>query len=401
MNALQLQHAMNSDQVVIASAVRTPMGALMGELSSLPAWELGGVALAGALSRAGLSGEALDGIGEVLMGNCLMAGQGQAPARQAARKAGLPDSVGAVTISKMCGSGMRAISFACDMLASGSARMVLAGGMESMSQAPHLVFARQGVKYGSFTAIDHMAHDGLEDAYERGKSMGFFAEQCVRHYGFSREELDAYAMESARRSLKAQAQGAFDEEIVPVQAQALCRRDEQPGKVRLDRIPALKPAFLPDGLLTAATSSSISDGAAALLLTCLSVAQAEGLPVLARVVSHAVHAQAPAWFTTAPVVAVQKVLDKAGWTVDEVDVWEINEAFAVVPMVAMKECGIPHEKVNVHGGACALGHPIGASGARVVVTLLGALRTLGLRRGVASLCVGGGEATAMAVEVLP
>jgi acetyl-CoA C-acetyltransferase len=391
-----------ADPIVIVSAARTPIGGLLGDFASLPAWELGAAAIKAAVQRAGVAGDAID---EVLMGNCLMAGQGQAPARQAMRKAGLPDSTGAVTLSKMCGSGMRAMMFAHDMLAAGSANVVLAGGMESMSNAPHLVQVRKGIKYGAAPFLDHMAVDGLEDAYEKGKAMGVFAEQCVGKYGFSREAQDQFAIASTQRAKKANEDGSFDWEIAPVTlagkgGDTVVKFDEQPFKAKLDKIPGLKPAFKKDGTITAATSSSISDGAAALVLMKESTAKKMGLKPLARIVGHAVHAQAPDWFTTAPIGAIQKVLQKAGWQPGQVELWEVNEAFAAVTMAAMAEFKLPHEIVNVNGGACALGHPIGASGARIVVTLLGALRKLGKTRGVAALCIGGGEATAMALELL-
>jgi len=391
-----------SDPIVIVSAARTPIGGLLGDFASLAAWELGAVAVRAAVERAGVPGEAVD---EVLLGNCLMAGQGQAPARQAMRRAGLPDSTGAVTLSKMCGSGMRAMMFGHDMLAAGSARVVLAGGMESMSSAPHLVFARKGLRYGAATMFDHMAIDGLEDAYERGKAMGVFAESCVARYGFTRQAQDEFAIASTTRSKQANEDGSFDWEIAPVSmpgkaGETVVRQDEQPFKARLDKIPGLKPAFKKDGTITAANASSISDGAAALVLVRESTAAQLGLKPLARIAGHAVHAQAPEWFTTAPIGAIQKVLARSGWNASQVDLWEVNEAFAAVTMAAMTEFRLPHEIVNVHGGACALGHPIGASGARIVVTLLGALRKRGLKRGVAALCIGGGEATAMAVELV-
>ena len=390
------------DPVVIVSAARTPIGGMLGDFAGLAAWELGGVAIRAAVARAGLPAERID---EVLMGNCLMAGQGQAPARQAMRRAGLPDSAGAVTLSKMCGSGMRAMMFAHDMLAAGSAQAVVAGGMESMTNAPHLMFARKGVRYGAATMFDHMAMDGLEDAYERGKAMGVFAEQCVAKYAFTREVQDAYAIASTTRAKAANEDGSFDWEIAPVTlpgktGDVVITRDEQPFKAKLDKIPSLKPAFKKDGTITAANASSISDGAAALVLVRESTARALGLQPVARIVSHAVHAQAPEWFSTAPAGAIAKALAQAGWQAGQVDLWEVNEAFAAVTMAAMAEYSLPHEIVNVHGGACALGHPIGASGARIVVTLLGALRRRGLKRGVAALCIGGGEATAMALEML-
>jgi acetyl-CoA C-acetyltransferase len=390
------------DPIVIVSAARTPIGGLLGDFAGLAAWELGAVAIRAAVERSGVPA---DRIGEVLMGNCLMAGQGQAPARQAMRRAGLPDATGAVTLSKMCGSGMRAMMFAHDMLAAGSAQAVVAGGMESMTNAPHLMFARKGVRYGAATIFDHMAMDGLEDAYERGKAMGVFAESCASKYGFTREAQDAYAIASTTRAKAANEDGSFDWEIAPVTlpgkaGDTVVSRDEQPFKARLDKIPSLKPAFVKNGTITAANASSISDGAAALVLTRHSVASALGLQPVARIVSHAVHAQEPQWFATAPAGAIARALDKAGWRAGQVDLWEVNEAFAAVTMAAMEEYGLPHDIVNVHGGACALGHPIGASGARIVVTLLGALRKRGLKRGMAALCIGGGEATAMAVELL-
>jgi acetyl-CoA C-acetyltransferase len=391
-----------SDPIVIVSAARTPIGGLLGDFANLAAWELGGVAIRAAVERSGVPAER---IGEVLMGNCLMAGQGQAPARQAMRRAGLPDSVGAVTLSKMCGSGMRAMMFGHDMLAAGSVEAVVAGGMESMTNAPHLVFARKGVRYGATTMFDHMAMDGLEDAYERGKAMGAFAEQCVAKYAFTREAQDAFAIASTTRAKAANEDGSFDWEIAPVTlpgkaGEVMVSRDEQPFKAKLDKIPSLKPAFKKDGTITAANASSISDGAAALVLVRESTARQMGLQPVARIVSHAVHAQEPQWFSTAPAGAIVKALAQAGWQADGVDLWEVNEAFAAVTMAAMAEFKLPHDTVNVHGGACALGHPIGASGARIVVTLLGALRKRGLKRGMAALCIGGGEATALAVEML-
>jgi acetyl-CoA C-acetyltransferase len=391
-----------SDPIVIVSAARTPIGGLLGDFANLAAWELGGVAIRAAVERSGVPA---DRIGEVLMGNCLMAGQGQAPARQAMRHAGLPDATGAVTLSKMCGSGMRAMMFGHDMLAAGSVEAVVAGGMESMTNAPHLMFARKGVKYGAATMFDHMAMDGLEDAYERGKAMGAFAEQCVAKYAFTREAQDAYAIASTTRAKAANEDGSFDWEIAPVTllgkaGDVVVARDEQPFKAKLDKIPSLKPAFKKDGTITAANASSISDGAAALVLVRESTARQLGLQPVARIVSHAVHAQEPQWFSTAPAGAIAKALAKAGWQAEDVNLWEVNEAFAAVTMAAMAEFKLPHDIVNVHGGACALGHPIGASGARIVVTLMGALRKRGLKRGMAALCIGGGEATALAVEML-
>jgi len=397
----------SQDPIVIASAARTPIGGLLGDLAALPAHQLGAVAVKAAVERAGITGDAVD---EVLLGNCLMAGQGQAPARQAVLGAGLPQSVGAVTLSKMCGSGMRAMMFAHDMLRAGSADILVAGGMESMTNAPHLMFARKGVKYGLAQLYDHMALDGLEDAYEKlpggiGKAMGVFAEDCVAKYGFSREAMDAFAIASTERSRRANEDGSFDWEIAPVtvkgaKGDSVVKFDEQPFKAKLDKIPGLKPAFKKDGTITAATSSSISDGAAALVLMRASSAARLGVQPVARILGHAVHAQAPNWFTTAPVGAIEKVLKKAGWAAKDVDLWEVNEAFAAVTLAAMTEFELAHEIVNVNGGAVALGHPIGASGARIVVTLLGALKKRGLKRGVAALCIGGGEATALAVELM-
>jgi acetyl-CoA C-acetyltransferase len=393
---------MSTESIVIVSAARTPIGGLLGDFAGLAAHELGAVAIKAAVERAGIPGDAVN---EVLMGNCLMAGQGQAPARQAALGAGLPQSAGAVTLSKMCGSGMRAMMFANDMLKAGSADVVVAGGMESMTNAPHLMFARKGVRYGAAQMFDHMALDGLEDAYERGRAMGVFAEECVAKYQFSREAQDAFAIASTQRSKQANEDGSFDWEIAPVTLKGkagdtVVKFDEQPFKAKLDKIPGLKPAFKKDGTITAANASSISDGAAALVLMRESTAKQLKLSPVARIVGHTVHAQAPAWFSTAPVGAIDKLLKKNGWAVKDVDLWEVNEAFAAVTMAAMHEFKLPHEIVNVHGGACALGHPIGASGARIVVTLLGALRKRGKKRGVAALCIGGGEATALGVEIV-
>ena len=391
-----------TDPIVIVSAARTPIGGMLGDFSSLSAAQLGAAAIRAAVDRAGIAGDAVD---EVLFGNCLLAGQGQAPARQAALGAGLPQSAGAVTLSKMCGSGMRAMMFGHDMLVAGSASVIVAGGMESMTNAPHLVFARKGVRYGAAQMFDHMALDGLEDAYERGKAMGVFAENCVAKYSFSREAQDKFAIASTERALKANTDGSFGWEIAPVKVagkggEVSIDKDEQPFKAKLDKIPGLKPAFKKDGTITAANASSISDGAAALVLMRASTAEKLGCKPIARILAHSVHAQAPEWFTTAPVGAIDKVLKKTGWNAGQVDLWEVNEAFAAVTMAAMAEHKLPHDKVNIHGGACALGHPIGASGARIVVTLLGALRKTGGRKGVAALCIGGGEATAMALELL-
>ncbi|WP_295959701.1 acetyl-CoA C-acyltransferase [Rhodoferax sp.] len=388
-----------TDPIVILSAARTPMGAFQGAFATLAAHDLGGAAIRAAVARAGVDPARVD---QVVFGNCLMAGQGQAPARQAGFKGGLPQSTGAVTLSKMCGSGMFATMLAHDMLVAGSQDLVVAGGMESMTNAPHLLpQGRSGIRIGPGRVLDHMMLDGLEDAYEPGRSMGSFGEDCAAQYGFTRAAQDAFATTSVQRAKAAIASGAFAAEITPVLAKgAEVITDEEPGKIRLDKIPTLKPAFQTDGTITAASSSSISDGAAALVLACASTAAQLGVQPLARIVGHATFAQAPDWFATAPLGAVQKLLAKIGWAVAEVDLWEINEAFAVVPMALMAELDLPHSRVNVHGGACALGHPIGASGARILVTLLYALRAHGLRRGVATLCIGGGEATAVAVELL-
>ena len=391
-----------SEAIVIVSAARTPIGGLLGDFAPLAAHQLGAVAIRAAVERAGIAGDSVD---EVLMGNCLMAGQGQAPARQAALGAGLPQTAGAVTLSKMCGSGMRAMMFAHDMLRAQSAEVMVAGGMESMSNAPHLMFARKGVRYGAAQLFDHMALDGLEDAYERGRAMGVFAEDCVSQYGFTREAQDEFAIRSTQRAQAANQTGMFDWEIAPVTlngkgGEVYIKHDEQPAKARLDKIASLKPAFKRDGTITAANASSISDGAAALVLMREGTALRGGCTPIARIVGHAVHAQAPSAFATAPAGAIAKLLRRCAWRPEEVDLWEINEAFAAVTMAAMHEFRLSHEIVNVHGGACALGHPIGASGARIVVTLLGALRRRNLKRGVAALCIGGGEATALAVEML-
>ncbi len=392
-----------NDPIVIVSAARTPIGGLLGDFSSLQAHQLGAVAIKAAVERAGIAGDAVD---EALMGCCLIAGQGQAPARQAVLGAGLPQSVGAVTLSKMCGSGMRAMMFAHDMLAAGSADVIVAGGMESMTNAPHLmVNARKGYRYGAVTTFDHMALDGLEDAYQRGKAMGVFAEDCVAKYCFTREQQDEFAIASTERALAANADGGFAWEIAPVTVAGkgggvVVGRDEQPFKAKLDKIRGLKPAFKKDGTITAANASSISDGAAALVMMRKSTADKGAAQPVARVLGHTVHAAAPEWFSTAPIGAIEKLLKKIGWKVSDVDLWEINEAFAAVTMAAMHELKLPHNRVNVHGGACALGHPIGASGARIVTTLLGALKKTGGRRGVAALCIGGGEATALAVDLI-
>ena len=391
------------DPIVILGAARTPMGAFQGEFASLSANDLGGAAIKAAVERSGIAPEKID---EVLFGNCLMAGQGQAPARQAGFKGGLPASTGAVTLSKMCGSGMQATLLAHDQLVAGSRDVMVAGGMESMTNAPYLLpKARGGMRIGHDRIFDHMMLDGLEDAYEPGRSMGTFGEDCAAKYGFTREEQDAFATTSVQRAKTAMASGAFAAEITPVtlkgrSGDTVISSDEGPGKVKLDKIPLLKPAFKKDGTITAASSSSISDGAAALVLSRESTARELGAAPLARIVGHATFSQAPEWFSTAPVGAVQKLLKKIGWDVKSVDLWEINEAFAVVPMAAMKELDISHDIVNVNGGACALGHPIGASGARIIVTLIHALKARGLKKGVATLCIGGGEATALAIELL-
>ena len=392
-----------SDPIVIVSAARTPMGSFQGDFSALAAHDLGGAAIKAAIERAGISP---DLVTEVLFGNCLLAGQGQAPARQAAFKGGLPKSAGAVTLSKMCGSGMRAAMFAHDMLVAGSHDVLVAGGMESMTNAPYLLQkGRGGYRLGHDRIFDHMMLDGLEDAYEPGRSMGTFGEDCAAKYSFTREQQDKFAVASVQRAQAAIKNGAFKDEITPVtikdrKGERVVEIDEGPGKINVDKIPALKPAFKKDGTVTAASSSSINDGAAAMVLMRESTAKQLGCKPLARIVSHATHAQEPEWFATAPIGATEKALAKAGWKVDDVDLWEVNEAFAVVPMALMHDLKVPHDKVNVNGGACALGHPIGASGARVMVTLLYALKARGLKKGLATLCIGGGEATALAVEML-
>jgi acetyl-CoA C-acetyltransferase len=393
---------MNQDPVVIVGAARTPMGALQGELKDFAAPELGAVAIRAAVERARVQPADVQ---EVIMGCVLSAGQGQAPARQASLGAGLPLGTGCTTVNKMCGSGMKAAMLAHDLLLSGSNEIMVAGGMESMSNAPYLLpKARAGYRMGHQQVIDHMFLDGLEDAYDKGRLMGTFAEDCAAKYSFTRAEQDAFAVKSLERAQKANDEGWFAWETVPVALKAgkgdrFMDKDEQPFKANFEKIPQLKPAFRKDGTVTAANSSSISDGAAALVLMRRSAAQKRGITPLATVLAHATHAQEPGWFTTAPVGAIRKLLDVTGWTADNVELYEINEAFAVVTLAAMREHHLPHDKVNVHGGACALGHPIGASGARILVTLIGALRRQGLRRGVAALCIGGGEATAMAVEI--
>jgi acetyl-CoA C-acetyltransferase len=389
------------DPIVIAGAARTPMGGFQGDLKHLAAPQLGAAAIGAALERAGVPGDEVD---EVFMGCVLPAGVGQAPARQAALGAGLPESVGCTTINKVCGSGMKAAMLAHDLIAAGSGTVMVAGGMESMSNAPYLLAkARAGYRLGHGQVTDHMFLDGLEDAYDRGRLMGTFAEDTAQHYQFTREAQDDFAVESLTRARATIKDGRFAAEIAPVtvasrQGETRVETDEQPFKANLAKIPTLKPAFREGGTVTAANSSSISDGAAALVLMRRSEAERRGLTPLAVVRGHTGHAHAPAWFTTAPVGAIGKLLDKVGWAREAVDLYEINEAFAVVTLAAMRDLDLPHDKVNVHGGACALGHPIGASGARILVTLLAALETHGLAKGVAALCIGGGEATAMAVE---
>jgi acetyl-CoA C-acetyltransferase len=393
-------------EVVIAGAARTPMGGFQGELTAASAADLGGVAIAAALADAGVAAHAVD---ELLMGCVLPAGQGQAPARQAGFAAGLPKQVPATTLNKMCGSGMKAAMLAWDALALGRADVVVAGGMESMSNAPYLLPAmRDGARMGHAQAQDHMFLDGLEDAYDRDEKgarrlMGSFAEDCAEAFQFTRADQDAYALGSLENALNAIAMGAFMAEVAPVtlhgrKGAQVISRDEQPGNARPEKIPLLKPAFRTGGTVTAANSSSISDGAAALVMARRATAEAQGLRLRARVLAHASHAQEPALFATAPVGAARKLLDRLGWSVDDVDLWEVNEAFAVVPMAFMREMGVPRDTMNVHGGACALGHPIGASGARIMVTLLNALERHGLKRGVAAICIGGGEGTAIAIE---
>lgn len=390
----------SEDPIVIVGMARTPMGGLLGELSAMSANELGAEAVKAALAEAGVAGEDVD---MILMGNVLGAGQGQAPARQAAIKAGLPKSVEATTLNKMCGSGMQAAILGRSAIAAGDASVIVAGGMESMTNAPHLLpNHRTGFKYGHDVIKDHMAQDGLEDAYEK-KAMGVYADMIARENQFTREDQDAYAIETLSRAVKATESGAFKREITPVtikdrKGETVVDTDELPRRARPDKIPSLKPAFSPDGTVTAANASAISDGAAALVMMRLSEAERRGLKPLAKISATAAHAHEPAYFTTAPVPAMRKVLEKAGWQVNDVDLWEINEAFAVVPMIAMKELGIAHDIINIHGGACALGHPIGASGARIMTTLISAMEQKDVKKGVASLCIGGGEATAVAIE---
>ena len=394
---------MPNDPIVIISAARTPMGGFQGDLKGFTAPELGAAAIRAAVERSGVKPEQVE---EVIMGCVLPAGQGQAPARQASLGAGLPLSAGCTTINKMCGSGMKAAMLAHDLLATGSNDIMVAGGMESMTNSPYILpKARGGYRMGHQQVLDHMFFDGLEDAYEKGRLMGTFAEDCAGSYKFTREEQDQFAIASLERAMKANRDGSFAWETTPLAIKAgkdekFIENDEQPFKANLEKIPTLKPAFRKDGTVTAANSSSISDGAAAMVMMRRSTAEKLGLKPLAVVVGHATHAQEPALFTTAPVGAIRKLYAKTGWSSKNVDLFEVNEAFAVVTMAAMKEHGLPHDKVNVHGGACALGHPIGASGARIMVTLIGALRKHGGKRGVASLCIGGGEATAVAIELV-
>jgi acetyl-CoA C-acetyltransferase len=393
---------MATDPIVILSTARTPMGSMQGALADVSATDLGATVVKAAVERAGIKGDEID---RIYMGCVLPAGLGQAPARQAAIKAGLPKSVQATTVNKVCGSGMQTVIMAEEALKAGNADLIVAGGMESMTNAPYLLKKhRSGARIGHDTAYDHMFLDGLEDAYEPGRAMGTFAQETANQYQLTREEQDNYSIESLSRAKAAIDSGAFKEEIVPVVIQGrggetVVDTDEAPGRGRPDKIPTLKPAFAKDGTITAATSSSISDGAAALVLTRQSDADAKGLKPVARIVASAAHAREPSEFTIAPAGAIEKVLKKAGWSVDDVDLFEVNEAFACVAMFAMRDLGIPHDKINVHGGATALGHPIGASGARLIVTLIGALKAKGKKRGVASLCIGGGEATAVAVEL--
>jgi acetyl-CoA C-acetyltransferase len=392
-----------TDPIVILSTARTPMGSMQGALADVAATDLGATVVRAAVERAGVKGDEID---RIYMGCVLPAGLGQAPARQAAIKAGLPKSVQATTVNKVCGSGMQTVIMAEEALKAGNADLIIAGGMESMTNAPYLLKKhRSGARIGHDTAYDHMFLDGLEDAYEPGRAMGTFAQETANQYQLTREEQDNFSIESLSRAKAAIDSGVFSEEIVPVVIQGrggetVVDTDEAPGRGRPDKIPTLKPAFAKDGTITAATSSSISDGAAALVLTRQSDAEAKGLKPVARIVASAAHAREPSEFTIAPAGAIEKALKKAGWSVDDVDLWEVNEAFACVAMFAMRDLGIPHEKINVHGGATALGHPIGASGARLIVTLIGALKAKGKKRGVASLCIGGGEATAVAVELV-
>ncbi len=401
-NYRKVSTGLNMSDIVIAAAKRTAIGSFLGQFNGVPATTLGAAAIGAALEQSGVP--AAD-VSEVIMGCVLPANLGQAPARQASLAAGLPTTAGCTTLNKVCGSGMKAIMLGHDLIKAGSASIVVAGGMESMSNAPHLLpNSRTGNRYGNFQTVDHMGWDGLTNPYD-GQPMGVFAESTVAKYGFTREEQDAYAIESVRRAQAAAANGAFNDEIVPVKVatrkgEVEFSQDEQPGKSDIAKIPTLRPAFKKDGTVTAASSSSISDGAAAVVLLSADEASRRGLQPLARIAGHATCSQEPEWFTTAPIGAINKVLEKTGWKLEDVDLFEVNEAFAVVAMAPIRELGIPHDKVNVHGGACALGHPIGASGARLVVTLVNALRTRGAKRGIATLCIGGGEATAIAIELI-
>ncbi|MDH3378885.1 MAG: acetyl-CoA C-acyltransferase [Gammaproteobacteria bacterium] len=394
---------MNTDSIVVVGAARTPMGGFQGELKDATAPQLGATAIRGALRDAGLAAEHVD---EVLMGCVLPAGQGQAPARQASLAAGIPKATGCTTVNKMCGSGMKTAMLACDSIAAGSNRAVVAGGMESMSNAPYLLGkARAGLRMGHAQMLDHMFVDGLEDAYDKGRLMGTYAEDCAQHYQFTRDAQDAFAVQSLTRAQHAIDSGAFAAEVAPVtiatrRSEHTVERDEQPHKAKFDKIPQLKPAFRESGTVTAANSSSISDGAAALVLMHESTAEQHGATPIARIVGHASYADEPGWFTTAPIYAIRQLLEKLDWQTGDVDLYEINEAFAVVTMAAMRDLNLPHDNVNINGGACALGHPIGASGTRIIVTLLNALRQRQAKRGVAALCIGGGEATAMGFELI-
>jgi len=394
--------AASTPDVVIVGAKRTAIGSFLGQFTGVPTTALGETAIRGALAHAGLAADQVD---EVIMGCVLPAGLGQAPARQASLAAGIPASAGCTTVNKVCGSGMKAVMFGHDLIKAGSAQVIVAGGMESMTNAPHLLNgSRTGIRYGSAEFLDHMAWDGLTNPYD-GKAMGVFGDMACSKYGYDRAALDAYSAESVKRAQAAQSSGAFDAEIVPVtvkgrKGETVVDKDEEPGKIDVSKIPGLRAAFGSDGVLTAASSSKISDGAAATVLMSADEAARRGLKPLARIVAHATHSQAPEWFTTAPVTAIENVLKKAGWSVADVDLFEINEAFSCVAMAPMTDLGIAHDRLNVNGGAVALGHPIGASGARLIVTLLHALQARGGRRGVASLCIGGGEATAVAVEIL-
>lgn len=393
----------SQDPIVIVGAKRTPMGAFQGVFSGIQAHDLGAAAIKAAVEQSGIAPEQFN---EAIIGNCLTAGQRQGPARQAVVKSGLPMSCGAVTLNKLCGSGLKAAMMAHDMLVAGSHDVMVAGGMENMTRAPHIILqGRSGIRMGHAQVLDHLMYDGLEDAYDEGKSMGVFAEKCASKYSFTREEQDAFAIESVKRAQKAVADGTFESELTAVtvpnrKGDIVVEEDEGPGRINTDKIPNLRAAFAKDGTITAASSSSINDGAAALVLTRQSTADKLGVKPIAKIVGHATHSQEPVWFTTAPVGATQKLLERTGWSVSDVDLWEVNEAFATVTMAFMKEMNVSHDIVNVFGGACALGHPIGASGARIVVTLLNAMQQRGAKKGVATLCIGGGEGVAMAVEMI-